>query len=141
MFCGRTEKLTAPVADPISRYGETRETDGATRRRAIQEVGAADEAGHETCPRCVVQRHRIIHLLDPAVVHHDDAVGCHHRFGLVVRHINRRDAERVMQPTDLRPHLLAQVGIQVGQRFIEQQHLRLDNDRPRQCDALLLAAR
>ena len=60
--------------------------------------------------------------------------------GLIVRHVHRGDAERIVQAADLRAHLLAQIGIQVGQRFIQQQHLGFDHDRPRQRDALLLAA-
>ncbi len=108
--------------------------------RAIQEIGAADEPGDKPRLRPVVQRHRIIHLLDPAMVHHHDAVGGHHRLGLVMRHIDRGDAERVVQAADFRAHLLAQIGVQVGQRFVEQQHFRLDHDGTRQRDALLLAA-
>jgi hypothetical protein len=46
-----------------------------------------------------------------------------------------------MQPSDLEAHFLAQVGIQVGERLIQQQHLRLDHDRACERDALLLAAR
>ena len=46
----------------------------------------------------------------------------------------------LLQDADLARHLLAQRGIQVGQRLVEQQHARLDRQRARQRDALLLAA-
>ena len=62
-----------------------------------------------------------------------------HRLGLVVRDIDRRDAELVVQPADLGAHLLAQLGVQVGQRLVEQQHLRLDDDGAGERHALLLA--
>ena len=63
-----------------------------------------------------------------------------HRLGLIMRHIDRGDAECVVQAADLDAHLLAQVGVQVGQRFVQQQHLGLDHDRARQRDTLLLPA-
>ncbi len=120
---------------------EAGKSDRPAVHRAVQEIGAPDEPRDEPGPRPVVQRHRIVHLLDPSVVHHHDAVRRHHRLGLVVRHIHGGDAERVVQAADLRAHLLAQVGIQIGQRLVQQQHLGLDHDRPRQRHALLLPAR
>ena len=46
-----------------------------------------------------------------------------------------------MQPQQLDPHLAAQGGIEVRQRLVEQEHLRLAHDRPADGDALALAAR
>ena len=47
-----------------------------------------------------------------------------------------------MQPArSSQPHLLAQLGVEVGERLVEQQHARLDDERARKRDALLLAAR
>ena len=37
-------------------------------------------------------------------------------------------------------HLLAQLGVEVGERLVQQQHLGLADERPGQCEALLLAA-
>ena len=146
MFCGRTEKLTGPFSRPATsgsrsaRAVKPGKRDRPGVRRAVEEIGAPDEPRDEACPRPIVQRHRIVDLLDPAVVHHHDAVRRHHRLGLVVRHVHGGDAERIVQATDLRAHLLAQVGVQVGQRLVQQQHLGLDHDRPRQRHALLLPA-
>ena len=42
---------------------------------------------------------------------------------------------------DHRSHLYAKLGVQVAQRFVHQQHVRLDNQRTRQRHTLLLAAR
>ena len=108
---------------------------------ALDEVGAADEARDEAAPRPAVEDVRRIDLLDAALVHHHDAVGRHHRLGLVVRDVDGGDLELVVQAADLEAHLLAQVGVEVGQRLVEQQHLRLDHDGARQRHALLLAAR
>ena len=58
-----------------------------------------------------------------------------------MRDVDRRDLELVVQAADLEAHLLAQVGVEVGQRLVEQQHLGLDDDGAGQRHALLLAAR
>ena len=46
-----------------------------------------------------------------------------------------------MQPADLEAHLFAQIGVEIAERLIHQKNLRLDDQRARQRDALLLAAR
>ena len=75
------------------------------------------------------------------VPHYHHSVPQRHGFGLVVRHIQHGGAERVVQPRDLAPHLHAQLGVEVGERFVEEKHRRLADDRPTEGDALLLAAR
>ena len=113
----------------------------SSRRAALQDVGAADEAGDEFGLRPLVDVFGRAGLLDPAVVHDDDDVGRGHGFGLIVGHVDRRVAELVVQPADLETHLLAQIGVEVGQRLVEQQDLRLDHQGAGQGHALLLAAR
>ena len=54
--------------------------------------------------------------------------------------VDRGVAVLVVQAAHLEAHLLAQVGVEIGQRLVEQQRLRLDDQRARQRDALLLAA-
>ena len=46
----------------------------------------------------------------------------------------------VVQAAHLEAHLLAQIGVEIGQRLVEQQRLRLDDQRAGQRHALLLAA-
>ncbi len=46
-----------------------------------------------------------------------------------------------MQRLKLDPHLHAQLGVEIGERFVEQEHLRFLHDRPPDGDALALAAR
>ena len=48
--------------------------------------------------------------------------------------------ELQLDPADLVAQLLADLGVQRGQRLVEQQHPRLDRQRPGQRDPLLLAA-
>ena len=79
-------------------------------------------------------------LLDPAVVHHHDAVGERHRLDLVVGDIDRRRRHRGVQLLDLGAHLHPQLGVEVGERLVEQEHLRIAHDRPPHRHALALAA-
>ena len=48
--------------------------------------------------------------------------------------------ELVVQLLDLEPHLGAQLGIEVGERLVEQEHADLLDQRPADGDALALAA-
>jgi len=75
------------------------------------------------------------------VVHHHDAVAERHRFGLVVRHQDRRVPTVRWDLAQFDLHLLAQLGVEVGERLVEQQDLRLDHQSAGERDALLLARR
>ena len=79
-------------------------------------------------------------LGDAAAEHHHDAVGHGHRLGLVMGDVDGGDADAPLQVADEDPHLLAQLGVEIGERLVEQQDLRLDHQRAGQRDALLLAA-
>ena len=59
---------------------------------------------------------------------------------LIVGDIDRGDAEPRLQELELDPHLLAQLGVEVGQRLVEQQDLRLAHQAARKGEPLLLAA-
>ena len=47
----------------------------------------------------------------------------------------------MLQRFDLRPHLDAQLGIEIGERLVEQEDLGFAHDGPAHGDALTLAAR
>ena len=67
-------------------------------------------------------------------------VGHRQRLDLVVRHVDRGDAELALEPLELEAHRLAQLGVEVGQRLVEQQQRRLDDEGAREGETLLLAA-
>ena len=90
--------------------------------------------------RLVVELVRRADLLDAAVVHHHDAVGQRHRLDLVVGDVDRGGADLLVHLLDLDPHLDAQLGVEVGQRLVEQEHLRVAHDGAAHGDALALAA-
>ncbi|EAR50929.1 hypothetical protein OG2516_13691 [Oceanicola granulosus HTCC2516] len=101
----------------------------------------ADEAGDEAVRRAVVEVHRAADLLDQAAVHHHDPVGERHRLHLVVGDVDRRGAEPLVQPGDLEAHLHPQRRVEVGERLVEQERLRLAHQRPPHRHPLALPAR
>ena len=103
-------------------------------------VHATDELGDEAIDRPVVKIDGVADLLDHAGVHDDDAIRHLHRLVLVVRHHDRRDAQRRLQVLDLGAQFLADLGVERRQRLVQQQHGRLGRQRARQRDALLLSA-
>ena len=91
-------------------------------------------------PRPVVKLERRADLLDQAVMHDDDLVGHGHGLDLVVGDVDRGGLQPLMQLLDLGAHLHAQLGVEVGERFVEQKHLRIAHDGAAHGDALALAA-
>ena len=79
-------------------------------------------------------------LADLALAHHHEAVGHGQGFLLVVGHHHGGQAELALQFADFDPHVLAQLGVEIGQRLVEQQHVGPEHQRARQRHALLLAA-
>ena len=113
------------------------------RGRAAQQVhgGRADEGGHVGVGRAVVDIVRRAQLLHHAALHHRNARAQRHRLDLVVRDVHAGDAAGLVQPLDFGAHLHAQLGVQVGQRLVKQEELRLARQRPPHGHALALAAR
>ena len=59
---------------------------------------------------------------------------------LVMGDVDRGDAEFALEVLELLPELVAQLGVQIGERLVEQQNLGLQHERPGDGDALLLPA-
>jgi hypothetical protein len=115
----------------------------AAAQRAGNEVHRrrADEAGDEQVGRIVVQVQRSAALLDPAVAHDDDLVGHRHCLDLVMGHVHRRRLQALVQLLDLSAHLHPQLGVEIGQRLVEQEDLRIAHDRAAHRHPLALPAR
>ena len=75
-----------------------------------------------------------------AFAHDDDAVGDGERLFLVVGDVDDGEPELLLQRADVLAHAAAQLGVEVGERLVEEQDLRLEHDGARHGDALLLAA-
>ena len=72
-----------------------------------------DKTRDEKGRRLVVEFKRGAHLLHHAVAHDHDSIGHRHRLDLVVRHIDRRSFQALMQFLDFRAHLHTQLSIQI----------------------------
>ena len=100
----------------------------------------ADEGRHEARRGQAIDLRRRAGLLDAAAVHDDHHVGQGHGLHLVVRDEDRGRLEPVVQAADLGAHLHAQLGVEVRQRLVEQEGLRLAHDGAAHGHALALAA-
>ena len=100
----------------------------------------ADEAGDEQVGRPLVALERRSQLPEVAVLHHRDAVTHRHRLDLVVGDVDGRRTEALLELRDLGAHLHPQLGVEVGERLVEEEHRRLADDRPTDRDPLPLAA-
>ena len=100
----------------------------------------AQKAGDITRRGPLVQVERRARLLDDAVTQQHDAVGHRHGLDLVVRDVDHGLAQLLVQPLDLAAHLVAQLRVEVGQRFVEEVQPRVAHDGAADRDPLQLAA-
>ena len=80
-------------------------------------------------------------LLDHAVLEQHDPVGQRHGLDLVVGDVDRGLADLLVQPLDLGAHPVAELGVEVGERLVEQEQARVAHDGAADGDPLALAAR
>ena len=117
--------------------GRQRDAEACELDRAVGDVrldevhrGRADEGGDEEVDRMLVEVLRRIHLLDAPVAHHRHALAERHRLDLVVRHVDGRHSEPLVQPRELGAHAHAELGVEVRERLVHQERRRLAHDRP-----------
>ena len=129
--------LRAPDLGAVRVHHESRHR--PTRRRPDQ-VGLAEEVGHERGRGVVVElAGSPICSITPGV-HHRDGVGHRHGLLLVVGHVHEGDADVGLDALQLDLHLAAQLEVEGAERLVEEQHLGPVDQRPGQRDPLLLAA-
>lgn len=102
--------------------------------------GRADKAGNEDIGRTVIEIERRADLFHPARIHHHDPVGHGHGFHLVMGDVNSGHPEALMQALDLAAHDDAQLGVEIGERLVEQKNLRIAHDGTAHGHALPLTA-
>src|SRR6266542_1239694 len=90
--------------------------------------GGADEPGDEGVRRPLVELQRGGALLEHAVPEHRHPVPHRHRLDLVVGDVDRGDREALLQGGDLGPRGHPKLRVEVGQRLVHEEHLRLAND-------------
>ncbi len=107
---------------------------------AADDVVVAHEAGDELGLGPRRDRQRVGDLLDPRVVHDDDPVGHRERFLLVVRDVDEHQAELALEVAQLDAHPQLEQPVEVAERLVEEERLRLRHEHARERDPLLLAA-
>ena len=108
---------------------------------AIEEIHGADEIRNKPRFRLLVQHSRRRDLDNVTMVHHRNAVGKRQCLFLIVRNKYKRNANMLLQQTKLNLHLFPEFFIKRAQGLIKQQHFRLFNQSPGQCNPLSLPAR
>ena len=121
---------------------ELPERDLRAVERRLDEVHRrrSDEARDEEIARVLVENLGRVDLQDVAVLHHRDALAQRHRLDLVVGHVDRRDSEPLVKLREGRAHPDAELGVEVRERFVHEERLRLTDDRPPHRDTLPLPA-
>jgi len=103
-------------------------------------IAGAHEARDKRRVRAIVDLLRGTDLRDAAGIEYGDMVGHDHGLLPVVRHMHGGDAEGLLQCLDLVAHLLADPRVEIGQRLVEQQNLRIDGKRTAERHPLPLTA-
>ena len=101
----------------------------------------AHEIGDEQIGRPVIDFLWRPDLLQDAVLHHRDLGGQRHGLDLVMRDIDDGGAGAVVQTLDLGAHIDAKLGVEIGERLVEQEEARISHQRPAHRHALPLTAR
>jgi len=70
-----------------------------------------------------------------------DAVAEHQRLALVVRDVEHRRAEALLEALELRAHLDPELGVEIGERLVQEECLRPADERASRRDALPLPSR
>ena len=105
-----------------------------------EQIAVADKSGHEGRGRALIQILLPPHLLHPPGLHHHQPIGHRHGLLLVMGDHDGGEVAVALQQPDFAPDLLTQLGIQIGQRLIEQQQPRMDGQGPGDGHTLLLPA-
>ena len=106
----------------------------------IQEVGDADEAGDKTIGGAAIGLGGRGVLMDPAVIHHQHLVRHDEGFPLIMGNVDGGNAEFLLDSPELELHILAELAVEGGERFVEEEKVRLEDKSAGDRDTLLLAA-
>ena len=92
--------------------------------RAFEQIHRrrAHEIGDEEIGRRIVDLGGRADLLQLAILQDGDLGRKRHRLDLIVRDIDDRRSGLLVQPLDLDAHVDAQLGVEIGQRLVEQEH-------------------
>ena len=103
-----------------------------------QPVGHADEPGDVLGGRLLEDVFGGTDLLEAAGAHDRHPIGEGERLALVVRDEHGAVAEAGVQLVQLGAHLIAQAGVEVAERLVEEHDIRTSDETTGEGDALLL---
>ena len=89
----------------------------------------------------MVEVQRLADLLHVTIAQHNNLVGHGHGFDLVVRYVDHGGLQLCVKLGQFLAHLHPQLGVEVGQRLVEQEDFRVADDGTADGDALALTAR
>jgi hypothetical protein len=107
---------------------------------ALENIHIADEIGDEARIGIFVDLARRRNLRQRTLVHEADARGDRHRLFLVMGDDDEGGAGLFLDVHQLELRLLAQLGVECAERFVEQEQLRILGERTGERHALALAA-
>ena len=131
-------------ARKIGKFGNKFHAVGAHRDhagRGFDHIMAAQKPGDEFGRRLLEDLKRGAGLLYLSLVHHHDQVGEREGFVLTMRDMDEGNAETPLQPPQLGAHAHTQERVKRRQGLVQQKDLWMGDERTRQRDPLLLAAR
>ncbi len=129
---GRTARVAGPGRKAARGEAVSKPFDLDCRHVALDrddlagdEVRLTDEVGDEAVGRAVVKLARTALLRDGGIAHHDDLVRHGQRLLLIVGDVDDGQAEVLLDGADVLAHLSTQLGVEVRERFVEEQNLGL----------------
>src|SRR4029077_14636064 len=105
-----------------------------------QQVGLSDELRGVRGGGVCVDFAWCSNLFQCAVAEQSDAIGKRHRLFLIVGDEKKCDADFALERFQFALHLLSEISVEGGERFVEEQELRPVDQSASECNALLLAA-
>src|SRR5262249_4112146 len=106
-----------------------------------EKIVGADEIGDEPAGGPLVELLGRRYLEHAPVAHDGDAIGQRERLLLIMRDVHGRDAQLLLELTDLGAHLDADLRVEVRQGLVQQEDVRVQHEGAGQGDPLLLATR
>ena len=106
----------------------------------VHNIALSDEVRHKSVDGFVIDILGTAGLQDLAPPHDQHPVRHGQGFFLVVGHVNKGDAQGLLDALQLQLHFLSQFQVQGPERLVQKQHLRLIDQRPGNSYPLLLTA-
>ncbi len=105
---------------------------------SVDDIAFTDEIRDKGIFRFIINVYGRADLKNVPPVHDDDRIAHGQGFLLIVGHINKGNADLLLNLLELYLHFFSQLEIQSAQRFVQKQHLRAVDDGACDRNSLLL---